>query len=621
MDLQRLELQANQLTGSIPADLGHLAALRSLDLSSNSFRDSIPKEIGDLIELRRLDLRQNQFAGRVPDKLGQLARLEELYLSHNQMTGSLPMSLVALNGLVDFQWDDSGLCAPEGEGFQAWATVDRTPCRRETCSSPLLLTVPAAHLTQAAQTLDGAVPLIAGRAALLRVFGHRRPRERIPARRPCDLLRHDREIASGGHESGIAIGDSRNRGPRQPGSILPRDCSRGSAGTRSGNGGGNRPRQYPATSSREPDARAGTWADGTRRKGSARHEADGWYHTSWKKTPNNTVIGWASALGPDHDAIRLLSNILPVVGSGCHGTRTYVTDVDPTSFRAWTDLLQDITLLRLMDKADGYYYGAVARPRGTGITGLAYVSKPRRRRFAGCRSHGARTGSQHEPASRSLWSVVRPRPRLSLSRWQDRVWGYDFRSERLVPPSTADLMGYCEPAWISDYHFAKALQHRLSAEEATSRVATAANTNVLLLWGSVSPEGELRLNPAFALDAAARPPSGGGPYRLEGLAANGVREFSLDFALDQTGEGGGGFLFTIPFENERLASLERIVLSGTGREDELTTASNRAMAIVLDRETGRLRSVLRGQDANAAAASVSAEAAGPGRAEPGPEPC
>ena len=81
-------------------------------------------------------------------------------------------------------------------------------------------------------------------------------------------------------------------------------------------------------------------------------------------------------VGTHTDAIQLLTNVLPVTEVDVAVRETYVTDVDPTSLRAWTDLLQDITLLRLTDEADGYYYGAVTRPGGAGITGLAYVSSP-----------------------------------------------------------------------------------------------------------------------------------------------------------------------------------------------------------------------------------------------------
>ena len=34
------------------------------------------------------------------------------------------------------------------------------------------------------------------------------------------------------------------------------------------------------------------------------------------------------------------------------------------------------------------------------------------------------------------------------------AWGYDFGADELVDPDAPDLMTYCEPHWIGDYHFA-----------------------------------------------------------------------------------------------------------------------------------------------------------------------
>ena len=85
----------------------------------------------------------------------------------------------------------------------------------------------------------------------------------------------------------------------------------------------------------------------------------------------------------------------------------------------------------------------------------------------------------------------------------------------------------------------------------------------LLLWGGVSAEGLLRLDPAFALEAPAKVPPGSGPYRVEGFLGNGDSAFAVAFDMDEVSDGGGGFLFLLPFEDERLATLERIVLSGT----------------------------------------------------------
>ena len=82
--------------------------------------------------------------------------------------------------------------------------------------------------------------------------------------------------------------------------------------------------------------------------------------------------------------------------------------------------------------------------------------------------------------------------------------------------------------------------------------------------------------------------------------------------MNELSHGGGDFLFTIPFEEEWTRSLARIVLTGPEGRTELNDQSDQAMALVLDRETGRLREVLRGQDALRAVSVAAAE--GPGRA-------
>lgn len=35
------------------------------------------------------------------------------------------------------------------------------------------------------------------------------------------------------------------------------------------------------------------------------------------------------------------------------------------------------------------------------------------------------------------------------------VEGWDVRTDEFLPPTHADLMGYCQPRWVSDYHFRK----------------------------------------------------------------------------------------------------------------------------------------------------------------------
>ena len=170
-------------------------------------------------------------------------------------------------------------------------------------------------------------------------------------------------------------------------------------------------------------------------------------------------------------------------------------------------------------------------------------------------------------------------------------------------------MSYCDPAWISDYHFNKALEYRIDGESAAAVLAAGGRAKRLLLWGSVSPDGELSLDPAFVLDAPVKMPSRPGPYRIEGFGAAGNTEFSLEFEMDELSLGGGSFLFMIPFEEARLVSLERVVLSGPERTVELNGETNNPMAIIIDRATGRIRSVLRGEAAAGRAAALAGQAA------------
>ena len=85
-----LDLSSNELTGPIPAELGHLTNLQALDLSWNGLSGPIPAELGDLTNLQTLDLRVNSLTGPIPAWLGDLTNLEQLILSWNGLSGPIP---------------------------------------------------------------------------------------------------------------------------------------------------------------------------------------------------------------------------------------------------------------------------------------------------------------------------------------------------------------------------------------------------------------------------------------------------------------------------------------------------------------------------------------------------
>ena len=120
-NLRFLDIQRNPLSGSIPPELGNLTNLHHLELDRVPFTESIPPELGNLSNLRYLGLTRNQLSGPVPQQLGALTNLEVLWLSHNvNLSGPLPGSLANLSNLRTLSLLNTGLCAPTDAAFQAW---------------------------------------------------------------------------------------------------------------------------------------------------------------------------------------------------------------------------------------------------------------------------------------------------------------------------------------------------------------------------------------------------------------------------------------------------------------------------------------------------------------------
>lgn len=91
--LQGVDLGANQLSGSIPPELGELNNLDNLYLNNNHLIGNIPPQLGELTNLETLDLSQNQLSGSIPPSLGNLSQLKLLALFDNQLSGSIPTEL------------------------------------------------------------------------------------------------------------------------------------------------------------------------------------------------------------------------------------------------------------------------------------------------------------------------------------------------------------------------------------------------------------------------------------------------------------------------------------------------------------------------------------------------
>ena len=94
-----LRLPGNQLSGSLPPELGKLGALDFLYLHGNQLSGPIPPELGDLAALRILSLHGNELSGSLPAALGDLGSVTDLLLGHNRLTGPIPSELGGLGSL------------------------------------------------------------------------------------------------------------------------------------------------------------------------------------------------------------------------------------------------------------------------------------------------------------------------------------------------------------------------------------------------------------------------------------------------------------------------------------------------------------------------------------------
>ena len=104
-----LDLSSNEMSGSIPAELGNLTELTELYLNDNALHGQIPSELGNLASLEKLYIQSNGLSGPIPSSLGNLTNLESLELRDNRLSGSIPASLGSLTTLKQLNLDSNGL--------------------------------------------------------------------------------------------------------------------------------------------------------------------------------------------------------------------------------------------------------------------------------------------------------------------------------------------------------------------------------------------------------------------------------------------------------------------------------------------------------------------------------
>ena len=584
--LSRLSLTDNRFAGPIPPEIGNLRSLTYLGLDGNDLSGSLPARLGDLSVLESLFLHNNELAGRVPTEFGDMRSLRELSLTGNvAMLGRLPAGLTALRRLETLLTVGTGLCAPSDPAFLEWLAgvhKQRVPlCERAAESM--------AYLTQAVQSREFPVPLVAGQEALLRVFvtAARETAETMPPVRAFFYVNgaetHVVDVPGRSTPIPVEIDEGaldRSANAEIPGAIVQPglemvididpdrtlDLALGVA------------KRIPEAGRLSVDVRTMPLFDLTL------------VPFLWTEAPDSAIIESVRAIAGDPDNHELFwgprsRTTLPVGDVDANAHEPVLSSSNNAR-----DLLRQTKAIRIMEGGTGHYMGTLSGD-ATGPFGIATLGG--REFFSlipGPTVHelGHSFNLSHAPCG----GAGNPDPSYPYAGGAVGAWGY--QGGALVPPYEPDLMSYCG-GWISDYHFTNALRYRLFDEGPGTAAAVAAPATSLLLWGGVDADGAPFLEPAFVVDAPPALPDSVGAYRITGRTAADRTLFSVSFAMPETadGDGSSSFVFALPAPPEWADNLASITLSGPGGSVALDGETDHPMAVVRDPRSGQVRGILR----------------------------
>ncbi len=318
----------------------------------------------------------------------------------------------------------------------------------------------------------------------------------------------------------------------------------------------------------------------------------------------------------------------------------------------WSGVLSEVRALRTADGSADNYYGVAKVSYYSGVAGIGYIGAPAALGWdhlpsaSEVMAHelGHNWGRQHAPCG----GVAGADASFPYANGAIGVFGFNVRLGELQSSSTADLMGYCSPTWISDYTYKAVMNYRgtttanlmasLSAGGATAVAPTKSSVVIsataepgLLVWGRVTADGSIVLEPAVRLTGRSVLPATAGSFTAEAFDASGSRVFSVSFDPDLVATEAGAperhFAFLIPVSDVAHDALRTLRVRGEGRSAERTSsfsaaavadaaddvsldavgssvarvrwdASRQGMVVVRDPSTGQILSFARGGDAS-----------------------
>ena len=560
-DPWRLNAERKQLPGY--SEPGSPSSSRTRVALGGSRSAYVRSHSGGFAALEILDLSSNDFSGPLPTGLFEFRGLTSLSVADNaKLTGPLPLGLTALERLEDLHTTGTELCAPADPEFVDWLE-GVTRQRVAVCDR----VGAAAYLTQAVQSREFPVPLVAGKRALLRVFvtSARPTNAALPPVRATfyrdGAVTHQADIPAKRDPIPTSISEgflSRSVNVEIPGWVIQPglevviepdpdrtlDPALGVA------------RRIPAAGRMAVDVRAMPVFELTV------------VPFIWEANPDSSILDIATAMASDpkgHELLERTRLLLPVSEMDVRAHGSVVSSTNDGFL-----IMEQTEMIRVMEGGRGHFLGVMAGPTGPGgLLGVAFDIGS----WSSFSVLDSETIAHELGHNRNLYHAPcggagGPDRYYPYESGNIGAWGYDFRSGQLVPPGQWDFMSYCGPTWTSDYQFTNAVRYRLETESGSILVGAdgvASSGRALLLWGGLDSEGAPHLRPAFFVDAPPALPVAGGPWVLKGWDPGGGEFFALSFAMASFTDGEGdraGFSFTLPAT--WTGELARITLEGPG---------------------------------------------------------
>lgn len=115
--VEMLDLNDNNLSGTLPDSISGLTHLTGLYVYSNAIRGTLPTTITTMSRMLRIEVFTNQMSGTIPDDIGlRLPHMTGLLLQQNAFSGTIPSTVGALENVTEM------VCVAASESWWAgWA--------------------------------------------------------------------------------------------------------------------------------------------------------------------------------------------------------------------------------------------------------------------------------------------------------------------------------------------------------------------------------------------------------------------------------------------------------------------------------------------------------------------